>query len=170
MRLTAQQVYGYARDAGFQPSEAREMTALARRESGYDTNAIRVVRVANSMQGPEASYGLWQINMEGALGPYRRAQLGLSADTELFDPAVNARAARWLYVLNGGHAHDWYTDRYGSAFGYAEKYNQFLSALPSEIEMEALYSSSGGSAGLQADSGVLLIVLFVAGLVYWGIR
>jgi murein DD-endopeptidase MepM/ murein hydrolase activator NlpD len=39
------------------------------------------------------SYGLFQINMLGNLGPARLKQFGLSSNDELLDPAVNARVA-----------------------------------------------------------------------------
>ena len=46
----------------------------------------------NSRTGDD-SYGLFQINMRGSLGPARRSDFNLSADTDLFDPLTNARAA-----------------------------------------------------------------------------
>lgn len=162
--MTAQEVYNIARDAGFSPVDAREMTALARRESSWNPSAFRYVAAANSVQGPETSYGLWQINMTGSLGPYRRNALGLAADNELFNPTVNARAAKWLFDLHGGHAQDWYTDRYGSQFGYAEKFQRFLAALPSVDEMEAAYTGGGGGV---VESGASLVMLAVSAVVVW---
>lgn len=51
-------------------------------------------------RGGDQSYGLWQINMIGALGPERRRAFGLSQNEDLFDPTVNARAA--LAISGGG--------------------------------------------------------------------
>jgi hypothetical protein len=45
------------------------------------------------------SYGLWQINMFGALGPARRRRFGIRSNDELFDPTVNARA---MFDLSAG--------------------------------------------------------------------
>jgi hypothetical protein len=42
-------------------------------------------------KGDDLSYGLWQINMKGDLGPARRAQFFLKNNAELFDPLVNAK-------------------------------------------------------------------------------
>lgn len=50
---------------------------------------------------PDDSYGLWQINMRGNLGPERRAQFGLTSNEQLYDPATNARA---MVAISGGCA------------------------------------------------------------------
>ena len=60
--------------------------------------------------GADSSYGLWQINMRGSLGPARRAQFGLSANEDLFDPNVNARAAVSIYSSSGWGAWGSYTN------------------------------------------------------------
>ena len=39
------------------------------------------------------SYGLFQINMLGALGPSRRQEFGLTSNNQLYDPLTNARIA-----------------------------------------------------------------------------
>ena len=45
------------------------------------------------------SYGLFQINMLGDLGPARRKTHGLSSNEDLYDPATNARVA---YAISKG--------------------------------------------------------------------
>jgi hypothetical protein len=47
----------------------------------------------------DLSYGLMQINMIGALGPSRLKQFGLSSNEELYDPAINMKAA---FQMSGG--------------------------------------------------------------------
>jgi hypothetical protein len=59
--------------------------AIAMAESG---GSIR----AHNQQGNDDSYGLWQINMKGGLGPARRAQFGIANNEQLFDPRTNAKA------------------------------------------------------------------------------
>jgi hypothetical protein len=59
--------------------------AIAMGESGGNINA-------HNSSGPDDSYGLWQINMKGTLGPTRRAQFGLANNEQLFDPRTNAKA------------------------------------------------------------------------------
>lgn len=80
--------------AGFRGEALVTMVAIAGAESGFDSQAHN----PNAGTG-DNSYGLWQINMLGNLGPERRRQFGISSDDELFDPSVNARAA---YLVSGG--------------------------------------------------------------------
>lgn len=90
-----------ALDAGFTPEEARIMAAIALAESSGNPSAL------NDNPGTgDLSYGLWQINMIGNLGPGRLNQFGISSYDELYNPTVNARAARSLYVARGGFE-DW---------------------------------------------------------------
>lgn len=69
--------------------------AVAMGESGGNTNAHN----PDSSTGDD-SYGLWQINMLGSLGPARRKQFGIKTNAELFDPQKNAHAM-WK-ISNGG--------------------------------------------------------------------
>lgn len=55
------------------------------------------------------SYGLWQINMLGAMGPERRRWFGISSNEQLFNPVVNARAA--LKILRSQGPRAWTTWR-----------------------------------------------------------
>jgi phage protein D len=93
-RISAGQAVALARQAGFTGNDAVTMGAIAMAESGGK------VRALNS-KPPDLSYGLWQINMIGGLGPERRSQLGLSSNEQLYDPATNARAARAIYQQQG---------------------------------------------------------------------
>jgi len=93
-RLSAEQIYAVARAAGFNHDAAVTMTAIALGESGGRTEAHN----PNAGTG-DNSYGLWQINMLGDLGPARRQQFGISSNEELFDPYVNAKAA---FIVSGG--------------------------------------------------------------------
>jgi hypothetical protein len=76
-RFSAEQIYSFARQAGFSPDEAATMTAIALAESGGRSDAHNPVG--------EDSRGLWQINA--------RAHPKLAQDLNLFDPAQNAKAA-----------------------------------------------------------------------------
>lgn len=94
--LTGKAVYDYAKGAGFSSTEADTMTKIANRESNWNTHAHN----GNAGTG-DNSYGLWQINMLGAMGTSRRKALGISNNEQLFDPATNARAARMIYKSQG---------------------------------------------------------------------
>jgi hypothetical protein len=93
-KLTPAQIYALARKAGFSRSEAISATAIALAESGGDPGA-------HNPNPPDDSYGLWQINMLGAMGPERRRLFGITSNTELLDPHVNARAAYAVYQRQG---------------------------------------------------------------------
>lgn len=85
-QLTMEQLVGLAKGAGFSSSDAVTMAAIAMAESGGDSNQ-------KNFKPPDKSYGLWQINMIGNLGPERLKEFGLSSEDQLFDPVTNAKAA-----------------------------------------------------------------------------
>jgi hypothetical protein len=91
--MSPSDIYQLALGAGFPPDTAVQMTAIALRESGGNPTAY-------NGSPPDDSYGLWQINMFGYLGPARLSQFGLSDKTQLFDPSTNAMAA---YSIWGGN-------------------------------------------------------------------
>lgn len=85
-KLTPEQIARHAHDAGFRGDGLTTAVAVALAESGGNTRA-------HNATPPDNSYGLWQINMLGGMGPERRRQFGLDSNSELFDPATNAKAA-----------------------------------------------------------------------------
>lgn len=90
--LTMEQLVGIAKGAGFSDDNAVIAAAIAMAESGGNSNA-------HNPKPPDNSYGLWQINMIGDLGPARRKQYGLSSNEQLFDPVTNAKIA---FRISGG--------------------------------------------------------------------
>lgn len=102
MALSAEQIYSLARGAGFDPDAAVNMTAIAFAESGGNPEIT-------NMKPPDGSYGLWQINMIGNLGPQRRSWFGISSNDQLKDPATNAAAARIIWLKQGYAAWTTYT-------------------------------------------------------------
>lgn len=85
-QLSPEQIAQAAHDAGFRGNDLTTAVAIALAESAGDPRAHNPVP-------PDDSYGLWQINMIGALGPDRRDQFDLDANKDLFDPETNAKAA-----------------------------------------------------------------------------
>ena len=85
-KLSPEQIAQAAHDAGFRGHDLTTAVAIALAESSGDPRAHNGVP-------PDNSYGLWQINMIGALGPDRRHQFHLDSNKELFDPETNAKAA-----------------------------------------------------------------------------
>lgn len=84
---------------GFTPQEVPMMLEIARRESSMNPLALN----PNADTG-DLSYGLFQINMIGGMGPERRQALGLKSNEELYDPATNVRAAKYVYDIQGPQA------------------------------------------------------------------
>lgn len=87
-----------ARSVGMPEDKIPTMVAIALAESGGKTDAHNPVP-------PDDSYGLWQINMIGRLGPARRKEYGLKSNDELKDPVKNAKAA--LAVLKSQGLSAW---------------------------------------------------------------
>ncbi|CAM3910716.1 NlpC/P60 family protein [Kibdelosporangium persicum] len=109
-RYSAEQIYAFAREAGFSPDRAATMTAIAMAESGGNDGA-------HNPHG-ENSKGLWQINQ--AAHPH-------FASVNLFDPVQNARAA--FQVSKGGDdISPWTTTHKGSAAKYLKYKEQAQAA------------------------------------------
>jgi Lysozyme like domain len=109
-RLSAAQIYGLARHAGWSPAESITATAIALAESGGRPRAHNPVP-------PDDSYCLWQVNMLGQLGPERRTTYRLRSNADLYDPVTCARVA---YAISGGGAtwRPWTTFTRGSYLRY----------------------------------------------------
>lgn len=84
---------------GFTEQQVPAMLEIAKRESSLNPLALN----PNADTG-DLSYGLFQINMLGGMGPERRKALGLKSNEELYDPATNVRAAKYIYDLQGPEA------------------------------------------------------------------
>lgn len=106
--------YDLIKAAGGTDEEARTLAAISQPESGGNPRAHNT----NASTG-DNSYGLWQINMLGAMGPERRRKFGLKSNEDLFDPATNARVALQMHRERGGYG-DWTTYTSG-------KYRRYLS-------------------------------------------
>lgn len=91
--LSYAQLRAYAAAAGAADPDTAAAIALAETSGTGNTNAHNVIP-------PDNSYGPWQINMLGSLGPDRRKKLGITSNTQLFDPGTNARAM--VMISNGG--------------------------------------------------------------------
>lgn len=86
------------RQAGFTGPQLQMARAIMLAESGGRATAYN----PNAGTG-DNSYGLFQINMLGAMGPARRRQFGLPSNEALFDPLTNAKVA---YQMSKGGT-DW---------------------------------------------------------------
>ena len=102
-----------ASKAGFTGNALNMAVAIGMAESGGNAGEVN-----NNPGTGDLSYGDWQINMLGAMGPERRAQYGLSSNDQLLDPYTNARVA--YAMSNGGQNwNPWSTFKSGA-------YRQYL--------------------------------------------
>jgi hypothetical protein len=126
-------IAGYAKNAGFTGDALVKAVAIALGESGGNIRAHNT----NAATG-DNSYGLWQINMLGSMGPARRRQFGISSNDQLFDPAINAKAA--YAVSNGGkNFRPWSVYTSG----------KYLSYMPRARTAAGNPDTSGGSTGVE---------------------
>jgi hypothetical protein len=83
---------------GFKGQDLKEAWAVAKKESNGRPLAFN----GNASTG-DSSYGIFQINMIGMLGPDRRDKFELDHNADLFNPVVNAKIA--YHMSDGGK--DW---------------------------------------------------------------
>jgi tape measure domain-containing protein len=129
-----------ARSAGFRGQDAAVMAAIAMAESGGRSSAYN----GNAATG-DKSYGLWQINMLGGMGPQRRRAFGIGNNEALFDPATNANAARQVFGSQGFGA--WSVYRSGA-------YKDFLPAAMAASRNGSARMLVGAPAGNTATPGL----------------
>lgn len=148
--LNVAQVYAAARAGGFPPDTARKMVAIAKRESSFNPGVVGTINAEK-----EVSYGLWQINWKDAGIQALLKRNGITDPAQLYDPATNARAAALLWAGNDANLNTaWYINRTGNQYGYAEKYQANLAALPPADDLEMLFSGGGKLGGQPPTPGV----------------
>ena len=108
---------GWLQAAGLSGEKLRMAWAIGMGESGGNPRAYN----GNARTG-DKSYGLFQINMIGSMGPARRRQFGISSNEQLFDPMTNIRAMMKI-SNNGTNWRPWSVYTRGT-------YRRFLSQYP----------------------------------------
>lgn len=121
-------VVAYANSVGFIGNDLRIATAVAKAESGWNTDSRYVT-------SQEDSRGLWQINT------YAHPDL---AQWNLYDPTKNAQAARIVWRNAGNKWTPWTTYTRGT-------YLQFLDDTDAAI---AQFRSLGGDPGSTSSTGL----------------
>jgi len=77
---------GWLLQTGLTGEALRIAWAVGMKESGGNPRALN-----GNIRTGDQSYGLFQINMIGKMGPARRKAFGIRSNEELFDPVVNCR-------------------------------------------------------------------------------
>lgn len=93
--LTDSQLKELLGAVGFKGKSLATAWAVAKKESNGRPLAFN----GNAKTG-DSSYGIFQINMIGDLGPDRREKFSLSSNSELLNPVVNAEIA--YHMSRGG--------------------------------------------------------------------
>jgi hypothetical protein len=94
--LNAQQIATLLQKQGVAKEKIPTMTAIALAESSGRLQAFN----PNSQTG-DRSYGLFQVNMHGGLGPARMKEFGLKNEKDLFNPETNVKAAKRILESQG---------------------------------------------------------------------
>lgn len=148
--LSLAQLKWVAMQAGFSSGAASVMAAIAMAESSGRPTAHN----PNASTG-DNSYGLWQINMIGNMGPERRRLFGIPSNEALFDPLTNAKAAFRIYQSQGLRAWSVY-----SSGRYRQYLSAAMSAKPQKITTSGGTTSSvtagvaGGTTGMEYLAGL----------------
>lgn len=129
---------GYAQ--GIRGNDLIKFAAIGMAESTGQSGVVN-----NNPATGDLSYGMWQINMIGDLGPARLRQFGLRSADDLKDPETNARVAAQLWKSSGASTWGAYNDG---------RYRQFVAdATKSYYDLQRTggFSSAGGRGGPSAN-------------------
>lgn len=113
--IADEKIASWAIGAGFTGNNVATAVAIALAESGGNPRAHNPVP-------PDNSYGLWQINMLGGMGPERRKRFNLKSNEDLFEPSTNARVAYALWKDRGNFS-AWSTYSNGRYLTYMPRAN-----------------------------------------------
>jgi hypothetical protein len=103
-KYTQKEIYDMLLEGGFKEDDAKIMSAVAMAESGGDSRAL------NDDGKKDLSYGLFQINMIGDMGPERRDLYNLNSNNNLYDPMTNIRVTKEIFDKQGYGAWGAYTN------------------------------------------------------------
>ena len=144
-KISDSAIAGLAQGAGLSGDAVAIAVAIALAESGGDP-----AQVTNTPATGDLSYGLWQINMIGSMGPDRRRAFGLTDNNQLLDPATNDKVMSTL-SSGGTYWNPWTTYTRGT-------YKLFLArgqAAASAPGSNGQIAGSGGTTTPASLSGSL---------------
>jgi hypothetical protein len=118
--LTDQELVLLLKTVGFEGLGLKKAWSIAKRESNG-----RPLAYNGDKKTGDHSYGIFQINMIGNLGPERLEKFDLKSNKELFDPVTNAEIT--YHMTNGGQ--DW-----SSWKGMTPKAQEWLLLFPTTKE------------------------------------
>ena len=114
--LTDIQLVELLKAVGFKGQGLKTAWAVAKAESNGRPFAFN----GNAETG-DSSYGIFQINMIGNLGPDRKDKFNLDLNAELFSPVTNAKIV--LHMTNGGkNWSSWSSYKKGAHYKWLKKF------------------------------------------------
>ena len=160
-KLKPEEVAQLLYSAGFRGDDLAKAIAISYRESNHNAGSRN-----DNAKTKDLSYGLFQINMRGDLGPSRRKSQNLKSNDDLFDAETNIRVTRNMYNWNKGHGrdpfHDWgpYKGKdalYGRAGTYYPKAQAIAKQVSSGDPMPVGRSMGGGGGATFVEGGSVTI-------------
>jgi len=118
--LTDKELVQLLSAVGFEGAGLKKAWSIAKRESNG-----RPLAYNGDKKTGDSSYGIFQINMIGDLGPKRLEKFNLKSNKELFDPVTNAEIT--YYMTDGGS--DW-----SSWKGMTPKAKEWLLQFPTDAK------------------------------------
>lgn len=115
-KLTDEQLVDLLRAIGFTGKSLRSACAIAKAESNGRPFAFN-----GDAETGDNSYGVFQINMKGEMGPDRRKKFDLDSNAELFNPVINSQIT--FYMSKGGK--DWSSWSSVNGPRYLDWYNKY---------------------------------------------
>jgi cell wall-associated NlpC family hydrolase len=137
--------------AGFSGSSLNTAYAIAMAESGGNARAFN----GNVNTGDE-SYGLFQVNMLGGMGPERRQQYGLSSNDDLYDAEKNAQVA-YKMSKGGTDWSPWSTYKRGDYKKYLGQSGAEVTVSPGS-KAQATPGQTAAKSALDAEKGAPTIL------------
>ena len=114
--LTDSQLVELLKAVGFEGKSLRTAWAVAKAESNGRPFAFN----GNANTG-DSSYGIFQINMLGTLGPDRRDKFDLDLNAELFSPVMNAEIV-YRMTKGGTDWSSWSSFNKGAIYKWLDKF------------------------------------------------
>lgn len=119
--LTDRQLVELLKAVGFAGEGLKKAWAVAKAESNG-----RPLAFNGNVKTGDSSYGIFQVNMIGKLGPDRREKFDLGLNAELFSPVTNAKIVYYM-TKRGTDWSSWSSYKKGAVHKWYKKFNEVIS-------------------------------------------
>lgn len=119
--LTDRQLVELLKAVGFRGEGLKKAWAVAKAESNG-----RPLAFNGNVKTGDSSYGIFQVNMIGKLGPDRREKFDLGLNAELFSPVTNAKIVYYM-TKKGVDWSSWSSYKKGAVHKWYKKFDEVIS-------------------------------------------